>query len=87
MWEYHYKWFGEQKYGYLPGFLGGEQLSLYKFLPTADESNKKYFLIADTTYRIPELYRVKGYEWASERGNLIEQKEIGGFIVQYFERK
>lgn len=85
-WEYHYKWYGEKKYGYLPGFLGNEQIYPYEVLPRADDSQKTMYLIIDTTYRIPEVHRDSARAWAEENGSLIEEKRIEGFIVQKISR-
>lgn len=82
IWEYHYKWYGQNKYGFLPGWLGGEQLPLYKTLPPATGNEKYFFMIIDNTYRIPEVYKLRGKEWANSYGPLIEEKEIDGFTVQ-----
>ena len=82
LWEYHYKWFGLERYGYFPGWMGGDQVYPYAVLPKPKGNEDYFYLIMDTTYRIPEVYREKGKDWADSEGELVEEKLIGGFIVQ-----
>jgi 4-amino-4-deoxy-L-arabinose transferase-like glycosyltransferase len=82
IWDYHYNWYGEDKYGYLPGWLGGDQLYPYDILPKPEGSEKYFYLIIDQTYRIPEVYRLIAKDWADKEGGLVEEKVIGGFTIQ-----
>lgn len=81
LWEYHYDWYGYYRYGYYPGWLGGEQIFPYKTLSAATEDQKLIFFILDNTVRIPDAYREKGLELAKEYGKVVEEKNIGGFTV------
>jgi hypothetical protein len=82
LWEYHYNWYGFNKYGYFPGWLGGEQLFPYKTIPDSNGSEKTVFMIIDNTARIPKVYRLAGEKWAMNLGQIVETKEIGGFTVE-----
>lgn len=82
IWEYNYKWRGLDRYGYFPGWLGGDQVYPYSVLPKSKQNESYFYVIIDTTYRIPEHYKNVAKEWADLEGELIEEKLIGGFIVQ-----
>ncbi len=86
IWEYHYKWHGLSKYGFLPGWLGGDQLPLYRTLPRATGNEQYIFMIIDNTYRIPEVFKLEGKNWADRYGSLVDEKTIGGFTVQKREK-
>ncbi|QQS38655.1 glycosyltransferase family 39 protein [Candidatus Woesebacteria bacterium] len=80
-WSYHYNWYGLRKYGYLPGWLGGDLMDPYYKLPRS-ANEELMFVVIDTTYRIPEKYKKEIVMWASERGQLINEVAIDGFIIQ-----
>ena len=84
LWAYHFTWYGGKRYGYLPGFMGAEQVYPYDFLPRFEGGEKLFFLIMDKTVRIPEIHRENAMIWAKERGVLIGEKETDGFIIQKF---
>jgi hypothetical protein len=85
-WSYHYPWYGIKNYGYLPSWLGGDQLYPYNTLPKSSEKEKIFYMITDETRAIPEIYRAIGKKWGFKYGKLLEEKLIGGFTVQKFER-
>lgn len=84
MWAYLYHWYGKGNYGYVPGWLGGDQLHPYDLLPKPKKSEEYFYLLISETGRIPEIYRNKGRIWAKENGKFTEEKIIGGFTVQKF---
>ncbi|MCL4366364.1 hypothetical protein M1437_04010 [Patescibacteria group bacterium] len=84
MWAYLYNWYGKNHFGYVPGWLGGDQLHPYDLLPKATNKEKYFYLLISETGRIPEVFKNKGRTWAQDHGKLIEQKTIGGFTVQKF---
>ena len=81
LWEYHYSWYGMNMYGYVPGWMGGDQVYPYKVLPKATENEKMFFVIVDNTYRIPGTYKNRLIQWADERGKM-EKEFANGFTVQ-----
>lgn len=85
-WSYHYPWYGLKKFGYLPHWLGGDQLYPYNTLPKASGKEKIFYMIVDETGAIPEIYKDIGRKWGLKYGKLQEEKLIGGFTVQKFER-
>lgn len=85
-WSYHYPWYGLKKFGYLPSWLGGDQLYPYNTLPKSLGKEKIFYMITDETGAIPEIYKEIGRKWGFKYGKLQEEKLIGGFTVQKFER-
>ncbi|MDP3758142.1 MAG: hypothetical protein Q8Q86_00325, partial [Candidatus Daviesbacteria bacterium] len=84
MWAYLYNWYGKQNFGYVPGWLGGDQLHPYDLLPKATGKEKYFYMLISETSRIPEIYKNIGRNWAKEKGELIEEKTINGFTVQKY---
>lgn len=82
LWEYNYYWYGKKKYKFLPTWLGGDQLKLYKTLDKSQGNEKYTYMIIDTTYRIPNKYQEEGRKWGVEQGKVLEETLIGGFTVQ-----
>ncbi len=82
IWEYNYKWRGYDRYGYFPGWLGGDQLYPYAVLPKSKGDESIFYVIIDTSYRIPKIHGETAITWADSKGELIEEKLIGGFMVQ-----
>lgn len=85
MWAYLYNWYGRSRYGYLPGWLGGDQLHPYDLLPKTGKGKIFYMIISETP-RIPDTYKVKGRIWAMEHGKLVEEKNFTGFSVLKMEK-
>lgn len=84
MWAYLYNWYGKENFGYVPGWLGGDQLHPYDLLPKTTNKEKYFYMLISETNRIPEIYKNIGRTWAKEKGELIEEKTIGGFTVQKY---
>lgn len=85
-WSYHYPWYRKSNYGYLPTWLGGDQLYPYNTLPKSSGKEKIFYMITDETKAIPEIYKSIGRKWGFKYGKLQDEKLIGGFTVQKFER-
>lgn len=85
MWAYLYSWYGQSKYGYLPGWLGGDQLHPYDLLPKTGDGKIFYMIISETP-RIPDLYKNKGRIWALEHGELIEEKNFTAYTILKMEK-
>ena len=85
-WSYHYPWYGYKKYGYIPSWLGGDQLYPYNSLP-APAGNEKYsYMIIDNSSSIPWIHRLAGEQWAAKNGKLVKEIEIGGYTVIKMEK-
>lgn len=85
VWAWNYKWYGEKKYGFLPSFLGGDQEAPYDLLPKPSGQEKLFFVIKDTSPRIPEVHRILAQEWAEEHAKFIEEKDFEGISVSMWE--
>lgn len=86
-WSYHYPWYGQKKYNYLPNWSGGEQLYPYNSLPASTGNEKVYYMIIDETGAIPQVHKIEGKNWGAKYGKLTEEKLIGGFTVQKFVKR
>lgn len=81
LWAYLYNWYGKQKYGSLPAWLGGDQLHPYDLLTKSNERERISYMIISETIRIPDIYKNEGRKWAIKHGKLIEEKKFNGFTV------
>lgn len=86
MWAYLYHWYGKEKFGYLPEWLGGDQLHPYDLLPKSKSDEKIIYMIISETPRIPDVYKNQGRVWAVKQGKLIEEKRFNGFTVLKLEK-
>lgn len=82
MWAYLYNWYGKRNFGYIPGWLGGDQLHPYDLLPKQTGKEKYFYMLISETPRIPDIYKNLGKNWADRMGRLIEEKSFAGFTVQ-----
>lgn len=81
LFAYLYNWYGKEKYGFIPAWLGGDQLHPYDLLPKSGGDEKIIFMIISETVRIPEVYKNLGRNWGSKFGKLVEEKKFSGFTV------
>jgi len=81
-WSYDYPWYGLKKYGYLPTWSGSQQIYPHDSLAQATGKEDNIYLIIDDTFDIPLWAKLKAKEYWDTKSLLIEEKEIGGFIVQ-----
>lgn len=86
MWEYLYNWYGREKFGYVPTWLGGDQLYPYNLLAKSKGEENYFYMIFSRTNRIPKWEEDRGKVWAAKYGKLIKGKENSGFLVQKYER-
>lgn len=82
VWSYHYLWYGQKTYGFLPSWVGGDQLYPYGVLPKPNGKEKFLYLIMDTSFRIPPQYKNNLLNWADTISTVNEEKKIGGIDVQ-----
>lgn len=81
-WSYHYPWYGLKKYGYLPTWFGSNQLYPYDSLKESSGKEEFLYLIIDNTPDIPSWAKSEATRTSNAKSRLLEEKEIGGFIVQ-----
>ncbi len=87
VWAYNYLWYGQREYGYQPYWLGGDQLPPYNTLTNTDGRESILFLFADTTSRIPEVYREKAVKSLEEKGDIVDTRLFNEIKVVQFRRK
>ncbi len=86
MWAYLYNWYGRNKFGYVPGWLGGDQLHPYDLLPKAKQKSEIFYILISETSRIPEVFKNQGRNWGEDNGKIIEEKKFPGFTVIKYAR-
>lgn len=86
LWAYLYNFYGKERFGYTPSWLGGDQVYPYGLLPKSEGKEKTFYMLISGTKRIPEWEKDTGKSWALNRGKLIEEKKIKGFEVLKLER-
>jgi len=84
VWGFHYMWYGQSKYGYMPTWLGGNQLAPYNTLSNSVKSEKYYFVIVDDTARIPDNYRRNAIDSMNEFASHTKTNAIEGITVHSF---
>ena len=82
MWAYLYNYYGKKNFGYIPSWLGGDQIYPYDLLPTSYGDEKVFYMIISESARIPDVFKNKGRVWGEDYGGkLLEEKKFTGFTV------
>ena len=80
VWAWNYDWYWH-KYGFRPNWLGGDQIPPYDTLPKSNQDEKYFFLIIDTTPRIPPVYTQNAIESLKKKAGYVEEAEFDGIKV------
>lgn len=83
VWAWNYDWYSK-KYGFKPAWLGGDQLPPYDTLAKAADEEQYYFLIIDTSPRIPPVYTQNAIDSMTQKAKLIEEKDFEGILVKTY---
>lgn len=82
VWTYLYKWYGMEKYGYVPEWHGRDQIGQLDSLPTESKSTKQYFLIIEPMDGIPARYLDETIQDENHISTLIKEEYFGQIRVQ-----
>jgi hypothetical protein len=82
LWAYLYQTYGQQKYGYLPYWLGKNQTGYLGNLPQGRRDTELFYLIQEPLEAIPELFVIKTNYEADKISDRLEEKKFGSFVVQ-----
>jgi len=85
-WSYLFDWYGKNRYGYMPSWVGYPQDGVYgsqvRYTPKNIMDGTRYFLIIEPTPGIPDMYIFVYVRYENSRSTLIKKQQIGGFTVE-----
>lgn len=82
VWTYLYKWHGQSKYGYVPGWIGRDQIGQLDSLPKTDAKDGFYYLILEPMGGIPQRYLEETLDEANAKSVVVDEDQYGELRVQ-----
>lgn len=83
LWSYLYNWYGFKTYGYIPTYLGQDQVgNLGNNLSKAQKDEFRHYYIEEPTYGIPQIYVQYARGDQNSVSELIESKYFGELRVE-----
>lgn len=81
-WTYLYKWYGADRYGYVPGWHGRDQVGQLDTLPRVEKGQELTFLIREPLQGIGIEFLEETVRWEDANSQLLEKKYFGEIEVQ-----
>jgi hypothetical protein len=83
LWSYLYNWYGKSKYGFLPYWVGHDQVDqLGNNLQSAPGDVTNHYFIIEPTYGIPDLWVTYAKGDQDAMSTLVSQKNFGEIVVE-----
>lgn len=82
VWSYLYNWYGKNNYGYVPTYIGRDQIGQVTKLSSFENETQSVFLIIEPMGGIPVRYLDEVLDIENSKSKIIEEENWGELRVQ-----